>query len=45
VPNDLLGVPGEVVLDATADVGSTICAIVAALGDRQDRHWDVRRFL
>lgn len=45
VPNDLLGVTDEVVLDATADVHSITRAIVATLGGVEDRHRDVHRFL
>lgn len=44
-PDDLLGVSGEVVLDATAGVEVTTSAIMAALGDQKERGWDVRRFL
>jgi len=43
--DDVLGVPGEVVLDATADVHVTISLIVALLGDQKGRSWDARRFL
>jgi predicted kinase len=45
VPADLLGVPGEVVLDATADVRVTVRAIMSALGDPVNTARDVRRFL
>lgn len=45
VPSDLLGVPGEVVLDATADVSVTVGAIMSALGNPISTARDVRRFL
>lgn len=45
VPSDVLGVPGEVVLDATADVAVTTGAIMAALGDRSSKDWNPDRFL
>jgi hypothetical protein len=45
VPNDLLSVTDEVVLDATADVHSITDAIVARLGGVEDKHRDVHRFL
>jgi hypothetical protein len=38
-------VPGELVLDATADVAGTTAAILAALGDRSSENWDPDRFL
>jgi predicted kinase len=45
VPSDLLGVPGEVVLDATADVPVTVGAIISALGDPVSTAREIRRFL
>jgi hypothetical protein len=45
VHSDLLGVPGEVVLDATADVRVTVGAIMSTLGDPERTARDARRFL
>ena len=45
VPSDVLGVPGEVVLDATADVSVTTGEIMAALGDLRTKDLDPDRFL
>jgi hypothetical protein len=45
VPSDVLGVPGEVVLDATADVSVTTGEIMSALGDLRSKDWSPDRFL
>ncbi|MGN6576122.1 MAG: AAA family ATPase [Nocardioides sp.] len=45
VPSDLLGVPGEIVLDASADLRVTVGAIMSALGGPVSTARDVRRFL
>jgi hypothetical protein len=45
VPSDVLGVPGEVVLDATADVSVTTGEIMSALGDLRSKDWNPDRFL
>lgn len=45
LPSDLLGVPGETVLDATGDAALTVDAIMAAVGDVAIRAGDGSRFL
>lgn len=45
VPSDLLGVTGEVVLDATADIQVTVGAIMSALGKPVNTRRDASRFL
>ena len=45
VPSDLLGLPDEVVIDATAEVDVIVGAIVAALGNAQRTREDPDRFL
>jgi predicted kinase len=45
VPSDLLGVPGEVVLDATADVPVTVGAIMSTLVNPVNTARNASRFL